>query len=83
VKRPVRTRKPGVVGAGGEKPPTTRLGVAIVLLKRSNFCSVWVCGSEDRKSKYKAGNSCQDNKEIIFCLFPVFGKQYWIANNPN
>jgi len=25
VKRPVRTRMPGVVGAGGEKPPATRL----------------------------------------------------------
>ena len=26
VKRPVRTRMQGVVGAGGEKPPATRLG---------------------------------------------------------
>jgi len=25
VKRPVRTRMRGVVGAGGEKPPATRL----------------------------------------------------------
>ena len=25
-KRPVRTRMPGGVGAGGEKPPATRLG---------------------------------------------------------
>ena len=26
IKRPVRTRMQGVVGAGGEKPPATRLG---------------------------------------------------------
>jgi len=26
VNRPVRTRTPGGVGAGGEKPPATRLG---------------------------------------------------------
>jgi hypothetical protein len=26
VNRPVRTRMPGGVGAGGEKPPATRLG---------------------------------------------------------
>jgi len=26
VNRPVRTRLPGGVGAGGEKPPATRLG---------------------------------------------------------
>ena len=29
VKRPVRTRMRGVVGAGGEKPPATRLGIDI------------------------------------------------------
>jgi hypothetical protein len=27
VNRPVRTRMPGGVGAGGEKPPATRLGI--------------------------------------------------------
>ena len=29
-KRPVRSRMRGVVGAGGEKPPATRLGFSIV-----------------------------------------------------
>ena len=31
VNRPVRTRMPGGVGAGGEKPPATRLGSFIYL----------------------------------------------------
>src|SRR3990170_5836621 len=29
VNRPVRTRTPGGVGAGGEKPPATRLGAIV------------------------------------------------------
>ena len=36
VNRPVRTRTPGGVGAGGEKPPATRLSRAYrSVLKRS------------------------------------------------
>ena len=34
VKRPVRTRMRGVVGAGGEKPPATRLCVCIICQQR-------------------------------------------------
>jgi hypothetical protein len=32
VNRPVRTRIPGGVGAGGEKPPATRLALQIDIL---------------------------------------------------
>ena len=32
--RPVRTRMPGGVGAGGEKPPATRLGGVLPLFIR-------------------------------------------------
>jgi len=32
VKRPVRTRMQGVVGAGGLKPPATRLGFFLVTI---------------------------------------------------
>jgi hypothetical protein len=28
--RPVRTRMPGGVGAGGEKPPATRLNISFI-----------------------------------------------------
>src|SRR6266571_8744628 len=31
--RPVRTRMPGGVGAGGEKPPATRLSVALFIIR--------------------------------------------------
>jgi len=40
VKRPVRSRMQGVVGAGGEKPPATRLAVFSLL---AAFCSKCAC----------------------------------------
>ncbi len=36
IKRPVRTRMQGVVGAGGLKPPATRLNEAAARQKKQN-----------------------------------------------
>jgi len=37
IKRPVRTRMQGVVGAGGEKPPATRFGAFCRLVFEINY----------------------------------------------
>jgi hypothetical protein len=42
VKRPVRTRMLGVVGAGGEKPPATRLGFSITFSTKQNDCYQYI-----------------------------------------
>ena len=37
VNRPVRTRMPGGVGAGGEKPPATRLDLIYIILANDHI----------------------------------------------
>src|SRR6266568_8805705 len=66
--RPVRTRMPGGVGAGGEKPPATRLGALIrdtlkPLMKLSNTCiskffKIW-CEKIIRSEERREGKECR------------------------
>jgi hypothetical protein len=42
VNRPVRTRMPGGVGAGGENPPATRLALLILNLLQSSLGCIFV-----------------------------------------
>src|SRR3990172_1098987 len=46
--RPVRTRTPGGVGAGGENPPATRLGNLLTdKFLHHNLCYVyWMCEAD-------------------------------------